>query len=95
MLFYKVEGMIIGDCPENDDSRRVQRENARKILVKSEDFNQKRKQDAFCFVSESSDGFVTAGMINQLIARTQKLQRQIIILTYPLDAESKRKWLGV
>lgn len=63
MLFYKVEGMMVNDGTENDDSRRVQRENARKILVKSEAFNQKRNRDSFCFVSESSDGFVTAGMI--------------------------------
>lgn len=33
--------------------------------------------------------------INDLIARTQKLQRQIIILTSPLDEESKMKWIGV
>lgn len=33
--------------------------------------------------------------INDLIVRTQKLQRQIVILTSPLDEESKMKWIGV
>ena len=46
MLFYKVEGMLINNSAENDDSRRVQQENARKILVKSEEFNQKRGWDS-------------------------------------------------
>lgn len=32
--------------------------------------------------------------ISNLIARTQKLQRQIIILTTPLSREIKRKWIG-
>ena len=38
----------------------LKRENARKILVKSEEFNQKCNRGAYCFVSESSDGFVIA-----------------------------------
>ena len=63
MFFYKVEGTMRGNRTENDDSRRTQRENARKILVKSEEFNQKHNWDTFCFISEFSDGFVTAGMI--------------------------------
>ncbi|MBR2310847.1 MAG: hypothetical protein IKA47_10020 [Oscillospiraceae bacterium] len=32
--------------------------------------------------------------INALVARTQKLQRQIIILTSPMDEEIKKKWMG-
>lgn len=63
MLFYKVEGMLISGCTENEDSRRAQRESARKILMKSEEFNQKRGGDSFCFVSGLSDGFLTMGMI--------------------------------
>lgn len=35
-----------------------------------------------------------AANINALIARTQNLQRQIIILTSPLDEESKKKWVN-
>lgn len=63
MLFYKVEGIMVSNGSENDDSRRVQREHTRKIYLKSEDFNQKRGQDCFCFVAEISDGLLTAGMI--------------------------------
>lgn len=63
MLFYRVDGMMVDNGAENDDSRRVQREHTRKIYLKSETFNQKRGQDCFCFVAEISDGLLTAGMI--------------------------------
>ena len=63
MLFYKVEGILIGSNAEQEDSRRAQREASRKILMKSEAFNQKHGGDAFCFVSDLTDGFLTAGMI--------------------------------
>lgn len=63
MLFYKVEGMLNGNGTEGEEGRRAQRENARKILVKTEGFNQKRNGEVFCFIAESSDGLVTAGMI--------------------------------
>ncbi len=39
------------------------------------------------FLDESAD-------MRSLIARTQRLKRQIIILTTPLDRGSKRKWFG-
>ena len=39
------------------------------------------------FLDESTD-------ISSLILRTQRLQRQIIILTTPLDRETKKKWIG-
>ena len=32
MLFYKVEGMLLGENAENSDSRRACRENARAIV---------------------------------------------------------------
>ena len=63
MLFYRAEGVLVNRSAENDDSRRAQRENARKILIKSEEVNQKRGRDSFCFVADLSDGFLTAGMI--------------------------------
>lgn len=66
MLFYKVEGMLIDDGAENEDSRRAKREAARKIYVKSEDFNHKRGRDSYCFVSDSSDGLLTAGIITHV-----------------------------
>ena len=39
------------------------------------------------FLDKSAD-------IGSLIARTQKLHRQIIILTGPMDEELKKKWMG-
>lgn len=39
------------------------------------------------FLDESTD-------IRALVARTIRLQRQIIILTSPMDEETKKKWLG-
>ena len=63
MLFYKVEGILIGSNAEQEDSRRAQREVSRKIFMKSESFHQKHGGDTFCFVSDISDGLLTAGMI--------------------------------
>lgn len=63
MLFYKVEGILIGSNAEQEDSRRAQREASRKIFMKSESFHQKHGGDSFCFVSDLADGFLTAGMI--------------------------------
>ena len=71
MLFYKVEGMLVNGGTENEDNRRAQRENARKIFMKSEEFNQKHSKDAFCFVAGYSDGLLTAGMIVDQAENTQ------------------------
>ena len=63
MLFYKVEGMLINSDVATEDNRRTQRETARKILVKSEAFHQKRGGDACCFVSDLMEDELTVGMI--------------------------------
>ena len=63
MLFYKVEGMLTNEAAENEVSPRAQRENVRKIMLKSEEFNQKRDRDFYCFVAGCADGLLTAGMI--------------------------------
>ena len=39
------------------------------------------------FLDEETD-------ISEILARTQKLHRQIIILTSPMDEELKKKWMG-
>lgn len=44
-------------------------------------------QDFLEFLDEGAD-------ISSLLARTQKLQRQIIILASPLEGEIKKKWMG-
>ncbi len=63
MLFYKVEGTITNTPTQQDDSRRAHRENVRKLSIKSDDFNQKRRRTSFYFVSDCSDGIVTMGVI--------------------------------
>ena len=78
MLFYKIEGMLINIDAANEDSRRAQRENARKILVKSEEFNQKRGWDCCCFVSELSDSFLTAGMIVDHTENTETILKSYL-----------------
>ena len=44
-------------------------------------------QDFLEFLDEGTD-------ISRLIVRTQKLHRQIIILTSPMEGEIKKKWMG-
>ena len=63
MLFYKVEGMLVGCKEEADESRRAQRENARKIHIRSENFNQKHDGEVYCFLVSVDDGLLTAGVI--------------------------------
>ena len=63
MLFYKVEGIITNLSDAAEDSRRVQRANVRKIFVKSEEFNEKFCRSSFYFISNSSDGILTIGVI--------------------------------
>ncbi len=63
MLFYKVEGILVDNNSENEDSRRVQREKTRKILIKTNSFNQKYNGTSFCFIAGVAEGLLTAGMI--------------------------------
>lgn len=72
MLFYKVEGIITNISDAAEDSRRVQRANARRILVKSEEFNQKLCRSSFYFISNSSDGILTVGVITDSSDRMEK-----------------------
>ena len=55
------------------------------------DLHHKKKpliiQNFIEFLDESAN-------VSNLIVRTKKLQRQIIILTIPLDGEMKKKWIG-
>lgn len=63
MLFYKVEGSLINTDVENEDSRKAHRANVRRIAIKSDEFNEKFCRDSFFFVSNSSDGILTVGVI--------------------------------
>lgn len=72
MLFYKVEGVLTNNISENEDSRRVHRTNVRKIAIKSAEFNDKFSRDSFFFVSNSSDGIVTVGIIADQMTNINK-----------------------
>ena len=75
MFFYKVEGMMIDNGAESDNSRRAQREYARKISLKSESFNEKHKGAYFCFVSDISDSFLSGGMIAESGKNAEKIMQ--------------------
>ena len=72
MLFYKVEGIITNIATENDDSRKAHRENVRMLSIKSNDFNQRFGKDSFHFISDSSDGVLTVGIISEHSDNIQK-----------------------
>lgn len=63
MLFYKIEGLLVKIDAENEDSRKAHRANVRRIAIKSDEFNEKFCRDSFFFVSNSSDGILTVGVI--------------------------------
>ena len=63
MLFYKIEGSLVKNDAENEDSRKAHRANVRRIAIKSDEFNEKFCRDSFFFVSNSSDGILTVGVI--------------------------------
>ena len=63
MLFYKIEGSLVKIDAENEDSRKAHRANIRRIAIKSDEFNEKFCRDSFFFVSNSSDGILTVGVI--------------------------------
>ena len=63
MLFYKIEGSLVKIDAENEDSRKAHRANVRRIAIKSDEFNEKFCRDSFFFVSNSSDGILTVGVI--------------------------------
>ena len=78
MLFYKVEGMLVDDCSEMEDSRRAMREHARKIHLKSDSFHQKRRSDDYCFVISVYEGLVTAGMILRSAEKKEALMQSYL-----------------
>lgn len=78
MLFYKVEGILINSESENEDSRRAQREAARKLSIKSEDFNQMLGRKAFCFVASLTDGLLTSGIIADQSGDADSLVRRFL-----------------
>ncbi len=65
MLFFKVEGTLTDFDYENEESRSQHRERIRRIYTKTEAFNERRGCDSFYFVSDSTEGVMTAGIITR------------------------------
>lgn len=65
MLFYSVEGVLINDQPQSEDSLRARREAARKISIKTDQFCRKHCQTSFYFAAGISDGLMTLGIISE------------------------------
>lgn len=64
MQFYKFEGFSVSEkWSEENDNRRVMREMARKISMKTNSFNQNQQRKAYAFVSDASEDTVTIGVI--------------------------------
>ena len=63
MLFYEVEGSLVNNDAENEDSVKENRDRIRNINMKSVEFNEKFCRDLFFFVSNSVDGVLKVGVI--------------------------------
>ncbi len=64
MKFYKATAVLTDEkWVEQNNDRRIERENARKISVKSEDYNQKRKDYGYTFVVDFEHEQIICGMI--------------------------------
>lgn len=74
MQFYKYEGSNVAEeWTEENDNRRVVRQRARKIAMKTSGFNLQQENQACLFVSNVSEGTVTIGVIVQNCAAVEEL----------------------
>ena len=74
MRFYKLEGKTSGEnfFAKNDDTG-AKMEQARKISLMSNTYNQKLKQKAFLYVAKASETTVTIGIILREALSLEKL----------------------
>lgn len=74
MQFYKYEGSTVAEeWTEENDNRRVVRQRARKIAMKTSGFNLQQENKSCLFVSNVSEGTVTIGVIVQNCAAVEEL----------------------
>lgn len=86
MLFYSAEGTIVNYDAEANHSRVTQRSAARKILISSENFNEKLSRDSFYFVSDIYEGTLTIGIITETTYNLEKnLNSYLKYLNYELE----------
>ncbi len=73
MLFYKFQGIVTTEQPDESD-RRARREYARTVMIKSERFNEKYAKGSYYFISSEFDGIVDGGVITE---RSKNLEETI------------------
>ena len=82
MQFYKFEGVITNpDWTEENDKRHILRERARKICLKTTDFNQTLKGQSCFYVTDASDNIFHAGIISlESSGLTEQIQAYLTAL---------------
>ena len=85
MLFYKVEGTIVNRDTE-DEEKSWRMISGRRLLFKSNKFNQRFGKDSFHFVSDSAVGILTVGIISE---RSDKVEKMLSSYLKYLEVELK------
>ena len=78
MLFYEVEGSLVNNDAENEDSVKENRDRIRNINMKSVEFNEKFCRDLFFFVSNSVDGVLKVGVIADRLSKMDETLLQAL-----------------
>ena len=72
MLFYKIEGTPMNHGAESEPTRHAQRVAARRIAVKSNEFNEKSRHGSYFFAVNVTDTIATIGVIAERRAEVDK-----------------------
>ena len=87
MQFYKFEGFVNNkEWTDENETRSILRERARKIQLKSTDFNQTLQDQSCLYVTHASDHILRAGIICR---ESSELQKQIQAFLEALDLSVK------
>ena len=87
MQFYKFEGFVNNkEWTDENETRSILRERARKIQLKSTDFNQTLQDQSCLYVTHASDHILRAGIICR---ESSELQKQIHAFLEALDLSVK------
>mgnify|MGYP001852701720 CR=1 FL=1 len=87
MQFYKFEGFVTNkEWTDENETRSILRERARKIQLKSTDFNQTLQDQSCLYVTHASDHILRAGIICR---ESSELQKQIQAFLESLDLSVK------
>lgn len=74
LRFYKFEGVGEELLPEEEeDRRRAERTQAKRLAAKSRSFNRDRKDDAYCFINDAVRGLISGGVFMRRSASEGRL----------------------